>query len=269
MGTTAAPEAVREALRRAAAAGPFFAVEVGRPADPPEGPPWRDFDELIDPTADGPPALAARVGATRAAVAVRAGLRPADVELRVAASLVHLNLAARLLSPALGAALLGGVVPHAAGLRWRDVLGGPVPLALPGPYGEAAGDPDDPAELADLLGAHVLDGPVGALTRALGTYARVSGQVLHGNVASALGGAVRMLRSVAPARSGTALGVWRHLLDRAPLTGSGTLTLVPAAGADPDADVPPGWSFVRANCCLYYRVPGGGICGDCVLSLRR
>ncbi|TDC76951.1 ferric iron reductase, partial [Actinomadura sp. 7K507] len=23
--------------------------------------------------------------------------------------------------------------------------------------------------------------------------------------------------------------------------------------------------FVRHNCCLYYRVPGGGMCGDCGL----
>ncbi len=25
------------------------------------------------------------------------------------------------------------------------------------------------------------------------------------------------------------------------------------------------WTFRRRSCCLYYRVPGGGICGDCVL----
>ncbi|TDC62491.1 hypothetical protein E1200_25580, partial [Actinomadura sp. GC306] len=24
----------------------------------------------------------------------------------------------------------------------------------------------------------------------------------------------------------------------------------------------------RSNCCLYYRVPGGGMCGDCGLSSR-
>ncbi|WP_250213408.1 (2Fe-2S)-binding protein [Acrocarpospora catenulata] len=24
--------------------------------------------------------------------------------------------------------------------------------------------------------------------------------------------------------------------------------------------------FVRRSCCLYYRVPGGGTCGDCVLA---
>ncbi|MEU7551440.1 (2Fe-2S)-binding protein [Streptomyces sp. NPDC044571] len=24
-------------------------------------------------------------------------------------------------------------------------------------------------------------------------------------------------------------------------------------------------AFVRRSCCLYYKVPGGGFCGDCVL----
>jgi hypothetical protein len=32
----------------------------------------------------------------------------------------------------------------------------------------------------------------------------------------------------------------------------------------PDRD----WSFRRRSCCLYYRVPGGELCGDCVLSHR-
>jgi hypothetical protein len=25
------------------------------------------------------------------------------------------------------------------------------------------------------------------------------------------------------------------------------------------------WSLARRSCCLLYRVPGAGICGDCVL----
>jgi ferric iron reductase protein FhuF len=27
--------------------------------------------------------------------------------------------------------------------------------------------------------------------------------------------------------------------------------------------------FVRASCCLFYRIPGGGLCGDCVLAHRQ
>ncbi|WP_203787341.1 (2Fe-2S)-binding protein, partial [Paractinoplanes rishiriensis] len=29
------------------------------------------------------------------------------------------------------------------------------------------------------------------------------------------------------------------------------------------------WFLVRRNCCLYYRIPGGGYCGDCVLTPDR
>ncbi|WP_229069102.1 (2Fe-2S)-binding protein [Actinoplanes sp. DH11] len=42
------------------------------------------------------------------------------------------------------------------------------------------------------------------------------------------------------------------------LRGSGSLVR-------PDADRER-WFLVRANCCLYYRIPGGGTCGDCVLT---
>ncbi|MGG7569367.1 (2Fe-2S)-binding protein [Streptomyces sirii] len=28
-------------------------------------------------------------------------------------------------------------------------------------------------------------------------------------------------------------------------------------------------AFSRRSCCLYYRAPGGGLCGDCVLRQAR
>ncbi|MEY7980314.1 (2Fe-2S)-binding protein, partial [Streptomyces pilosus] len=40
----------------------------------------------------------------------------------------------------------------------------------------------------------------------------------------------------------------RELLTDPSLAGAGTLT---------------GTAFRRRSCCLYYRVPGGGVCGDC------
>ena len=42
-----------------------------------------------------------------------------------------------------------------------------------------------------------------------------------------------------------------------------------------DPEFPPavspqqGPAFTRRTCCLYYRLPGGGLCGDCVLHQRR
>jgi ferric iron reductase protein FhuF len=62
-----------------------------------------------------------------------------------------------------------------------------------------------------------------------------------------------MLASAAPAHADTALKVGRRLTDQAPLVGSGGWT---------------GKTFRRSTCCLYYKVPGGGYCGDCVLLDR-
>jgi ferric iron reductase protein FhuF len=42
------------------------------------------------------------------------------------------------------------------------------------------------------------------------------------------------------------------LLNTGELAGTGTIT---SAGLD----------FRRNSCCLYYRLPGGGKCGDCAL----
>ncbi len=55
------------------------------------------------------------------------------MEFRVAASVTHLGVAARLISPVLGMAVLLGRVPRMdpAEVRWQPVLGGPLPLSLP------------------------------------------------------------------------------------------------------------------------------------------
>ncbi|WP_199808608.1 (2Fe-2S)-binding protein, partial [Streptomyces sp. NRRL S-146] len=42
-----------------------------------------------------------------------------------------------------------------------------------------------------------------------------------------------------------------ELLAHPLLTGAGTLD---------------GTAFRRRSCCLYYRVPGGGVCGDCCFT---
>jgi FhuF 2Fe-2S C-terminal domain len=104
-----------------------------------------------------PAVLADRVAHARAVIAGRAGLAPAEVADRVAASIVFLGLASRLVSPSLGAAQLTA-----------------------------------------------------------------------------------------------------RMLALEPLRGTGELV-------QPDPSRP--WRFlVRRSCCLFYRVPGGGTCGDCVLT---
>lgn len=205
--------------------GPFFAIET-HPAGEPPRPPWRLMREL----ADDPAVLADRVRAVRTHLA--AG-RPVDtVEPRVAASVAHLGLVARLVSPVLGAAATDRVVPD-LDLRdtwWQPVLGGAFPLSVA----------DTAASLDQLL-----DGPIRTLVVATRPFG-VSEQILWGNVASALYGAAGVIGARADA-----IVAW--LMSRPPLRGTGTTT---------------DGRFRRRTCCLIYRAApgrGGAVCGDCVL----
>ncbi|WP_103887445.1 (2Fe-2S)-binding protein [Actinacidiphila yanglinensis] len=254
---------VRTAL---AQLGPFFAVEAigaGGPApgDGTTGPDgWRSMAEL----ADGGDALTARVARVRELLAQGGGQPEQAVEVRVAASVVHLGLVARLVAPFLALAVLHGRVPERlrlADLRWRPALGGPYPLALP-PAGDDAlcaaedGDPHgaDPAALADRFATAVFAGAVREIGDACGRF-RVSPHVLRGNAASALNGAASMIAAARPDAAARARTLAGLLLERDPLRGGGLHT---AAGA-----------FRRSSCCLIYRAaPGraGALCGDCVLS---
>ena len=70
----------------------------------------------------------------------------------------------------------------------------------------------------------------------------LSPHVLWGNVSSALGGAVGMLPDPRPGHT-----LLADLLRRPPLRGTAMLS---------------GAQLRRRNCCLYYRIPGGGTCGS-------
>lgn len=201
------------------------------------------------------------------------GGQPAEaVEERVAASVVHLGLVARLLSPYLALAVLYGRVPgrvRLADLRWRPALGGPYPLALPLPLppgtdhmpGTAAdrtgadlGTVTDLAALADRFSAAVCEGAVREVESACAGF-RVSPHVLRGNAASAVNGAARMIAAARPDAAARAEALTGLLLERGRLRGSGRRT--------------PGGGFRRNSCCLIYRAaPGhaGALCGDCALS---
>jgi hypothetical protein len=183
--------------------------------------------------------VADRVDAARTALITMFGV-PADaIEERVMASITVLGLASRLVSPPLAALTLHGVLPAPEQLWWRPVPGGPWPIAY---RGDAIG--------ADFVES-VVERWVGPILRTVQERFLVSPQVLWGNVTSALAGAAGLL----PATAFELVGAY---LERPPLAGTGALV-------QPD----PGHGrrfLVRRNCCLYYRIPGGGTCGDCVLT---
>lgn len=200
------------------------------PWDPRGG--WQPLTALMQG-----PALAERVTHAQSFLS---RLVAAPVESRVAASVMSLGLFARLLSPYVGAAALDIPLPAPDPHRtfWQAARSGPWPLALTGPA--------QPVELGAALSALVM--PV---AEHLGAEYSVSSKILRGNAASAVVGAVTMIATSRPDLRTRADQLATALLS-GPLTGTGTV----------------GGRFVRRSCCLYYRVPGGGFCGDCPLAQR-
>ncbi|WP_425588144.1 (2Fe-2S)-binding protein [Streptomyces prasinosporus] len=183
--------------------------------------------------------LASRVRAVAAALGT--------AEARVAASVAQQGLAARLWSVTLGCAALYGPVPDLDPrlLRWDPRGTAPDDLWLTG----VRARPGDAATVADL----VLHGHLEPLAAALRSRHRLAPGLLRGNAASALAGAARELGRWGRAHgradvAARAAALAAELLAHPLLTGTGTLT---------------GTAFRRRSCCLYYRVPGGGVCGDC------
>ncbi|MFJ8196486.1 (2Fe-2S)-binding protein [Streptomyces sp. NPDC096152] len=202
-------------------------------------------------------------------------------EARVAASVAQQALAARLWSVALGSAAVYGRVPDLGPrlLRWDPRAGAPDDLWLT----EVRPRPADAATLAEA----VLHGHLAPLAAALRARHRIAPGLLWGNAASALVGTVRQLGRWAHAhgRPETARRSWdlaARLLAHPLLAGTGTLTPLTGAGANTDTGTGtdagtaprPGKGprtaasavFRRRSCCLYYRVPGGGVCGDCCFT---
>jgi hypothetical protein len=242
------------ALAAAAGAGPYFTIEPWA-----EGQGWRPTNLLIS----DPAVLADRVAYARAVIAGRAGIAPAEVSDRVAASTVFLGLASRLVSPSLGAAALSGVVPYLTldNLWWRPVNGGPIPLAAGPTTGRDIGGAETGHQLDDaaaMLAEHCVQGMASPVAGVFQGLFRLSPLVLRGNIASALAGAAGMLGRSFPDRAETAAQLTARMLALEPLRGTGKLV-------QPDISQPRRF-LIRRSCCLYYRVPGGGTCGDCVLT---
>ncbi|MEU0667945.1 (2Fe-2S)-binding protein [Streptomyces lavendulocolor] len=254
---------------RVAAVGPYFAVSSGPRADAAG---FRPFTALHN----DPEPLAAYVAET--------GRRLGTDQRRVAASTLHIGTAARLWSVALATAALTGravdLTPER--LWWRTPPSGPIELWLPE---WPAGTPGE--DVPGALYETVVVRHLGPLDEALRRDFGLSPRILHGNSASALLGAVRVLLARVPDAPWSPLPVATALLAREPLASAGVLTADTCGadlggagprgagprGADPrgvgarGADDP--FSYRRNSCCLYYRVRGNGYCGDCILARPR
>jgi hypothetical protein len=251
--------------------GPFFAVATG--ATPPcdegwlpvkalwsdQSPPPRCADHrrrgARRSPAGGEPTAAGATGPLPARIAaVRAAL---GADERVAASTAFQGLTAQLVAPLFGMTVVGGALPArdpgtvAASLHWRP---GP-----DGPWLWWAGPAGAPAERGDL--GRLLAGLLGPLVAAVRAHVAISPRVLWSDAASAVASARRLVVEARPPLADRAAAVAHRLLTTPPLAPVAALR----APEPPDTL----WTFRRRSCCLYYRVPGGGICGDCVLVDRR
>jgi iron complex transport system ATP-binding protein len=206
---------------------PYFAIGTG-----PCGDGWRPVEQLYTDTAllDG--------------IIGRVQDRIEAAEKRVAASTFFLGFAARLWSIGVGAVaghrLLPDLTPEQ--LLFRE-SGGQIRLHIRDPLCWQGGDLEPP--LADM----VLERHLKPLTVALHRLAPISSKLLRGNAASALLGAAQVFDRDATKGPGAQLA--RRLCADKRLS---------------CAVLFDGESYRRTSCCLYYRTPGGGLCGDCVLT---
>ena len=187
-------------------------------------------------------------------------------ERRVAASTFFLGHAARIWSVALGCWATSGIVPELdpATVWLVSAPGAPVELAVADPTRVRVPIDDEQRAVAAIWQA-VVEGHLRSFVGAVHAASRTAPDLLWGNAASALVGAVRLLGSqpaleLVPASAAAgARRVAARLLGSAPLAGTTQHDL------DADGQLLPN-SVVRRSCCLFYRVPGGGTCGDCPLT---
>jgi ferric iron reductase protein FhuF len=233
MASAAAPDEVTAAMARAGAGNPLLSMGTG---------PGLPAERLTTSagTVDLVAAVAARLG---------------HPEPRVAASMVVLGYAARLVGPTLAVLLRDAILVDArpAQVRYTYHPQRGFTLTLPHP----AGWHPAPDRLAQAWCDTVIDAHLDPLIRAVRTVTPVAAGLLWGNVASGITGALGALAD----RGSVALDRCQHtglvLLDHGPLRGSGHLTTRNGR-----------LHFRRRSCCLYYRLDGGGTCGDCPLPAR-
>lgn len=236
-----APEAqTAAALTELCDVSSYFAVSTGAA----DGADWRPVTRLY--TDDD--ALARAVA--------HVGERIGAPDLRVAVSTFYLGYAARLWSIGMGGLTKHGLlVDLDPDQLWYAESGGTVRLHLPHPVAwqgsSAAGDLE--SALADMvLGEHLA--PLADAVRRLGP---ISQRLLDGNVAVAALGAARALHRYHGGELVTepSWELARTLCKDERL--SGTVRFNDS-----------GTNYRRTSCCLFYRTPGSGLCGDCALTRK-
>lgn len=191
---------------------------------------------------------------TRLGLALGGSVAEVDVEDRVAASTAHLGVLARLVSPAVALTALTRRVPDLGAHLWFGFDQHRLQARL-----DYAGLVDDAAWARadnDLAGP-LLRGVLLPYGELLAETTGLAPSIVLGNTASALRGAVTVLRGASPAVGSVAEQLVGDLLRGVELRGS--WALVPAGPAREA-------SWRRQSCCLFYRIPGAGLCGDCVLT---
>jgi hypothetical protein len=233
------PRVRRDIVDELAAIGPFFGVDTHASSARVDGE-WQMLHDLLSV----PERLDRRVSAVQAALTPPSSRADPHVEIQVAASITQLGLVARILAPVIAVAALTDqrvslCVPE---LWWQDRLGGPFPLSV------HLGVPSDARSHMDLDGS-----AVEAVSQAVAERYAVSGQVLWGNVASAVNSAAQQLTAARPDAAQRAAAIAAELLANPRLHG------------EPAQSSP---AFRRNSCCLIYRLAGdpSAVCGDCVLG---
>jgi ferric iron reductase protein FhuF len=173
---------------------------------------------------------------------------------RVAASMVVLGYAARVLGPAVAVlardAILVDLSPDRVTFDFTTDRGFQLALTPP-----AAGWRGPNPALLQRWHTDLIDGHLAPVIDAVRSVVPVAAGLLWGNVASGLTGALIALTrdDTIPVQQAHTTG--QALLDHGPLQTGGDWTL--------DQH---GVRFTRRSCCLYYRLPGGGMCADCALQ---
>jgi ferric iron reductase protein FhuF len=176
-------------------------------------------------------------------------------ERRVPASLTVLGYAARLVGPTLAVLFREGILLDArpARVHYAYAPRRGFTLTMPRP----AGWHGSREVLLEAWCGTVVDAHLGPVIEAVRAVVPVASGLLWGNVASGLTGALAALAADGAVPLAACHETGLTLLDHGPLVGSGHL------------DVHRGrLRFRRRSCCLFYRLDGGGTCGDCPLNPR-